>query len=347
MKTDVVALARRLCDIPSVTGNEGAIVNEVEQVLQEFGFDVERQPVGTIAGRDNLFAWPKGAAQGVQVLLSTHLDTVPPFYPTRLSEDQEWLLGRGVCDAKGIAACMLIAAKELLDVGENRVGLLFVLGEETTSDGAKTTAALGRPKAKYIINGEPTDLKLATGMKGALVFDLHTEGVPGHSAYPHTGHSAVHQLCQDMAAILNHPWPVTADFGPTTVNIGEMKGGVAPNVIAEKAHARCVMRTTTDVETLEADLRKLLTSTGDKPTQIEIRSAYSPDKLEAIEGFDTCVVAFGSDVPHLKGLATPLLIGPGSILDAHTDHERIKIADLEEAIRVYKRLCLALVERDR
>lgn len=343
MKKTVVELAQQLCAIPSVTGNEATVIDLMVDLLKAYGFEVERQPVGTIKGRDNLFAWPAGHKEDVEVLLSTHLDTVPPFFPPTLSDDGEWLVGRGVCDAKGIAACMLLAASNCTQKGENRVGLLFVVGEETTSDGAKTTSELGRPRVHYIVNGEPTDLKLAVGMKGALVFDLHTEGVAGHSAYPDTGHSAVHQLCHDVSAILTHDWPNSPDFGPTTVNVGAIAGGVAPNVIAEQAHAKCVMRTTVDVSGLQKQVENLLTHDGPKPTQMTIQSAYSPDKLHAVEGFETCVVAFGSDVPHLKNLGVPLLIGPGSILDAHTDHERVRVADLEKAVDLYEQLCEKLL----
>lgn len=333
---DVVELAFRLCSIPSVTGEEAEVVNQVERDLQIFGFSTQRQTVGGKVGRDNLLAF---VGQTVpDILLSTHLDTVPLFFSPQ--QEGEWLVGRGVCDAKGIAAAMMCAAALLLESGEQRVGLLFVVGEETDSAGAKAAVKFA-PKVKFVINGEPTDLKLAKAMKGALVVGLEASGKAGHSAYPASGHSALHQLVDDAHAILHHPWPADEGYGQTTVNIGRMEGGVAGNVIAEHASALLVMRAATDVDQIEDQLKKLL----HENTKATVHSKTQPAKLHEVAGVDTCVVAFGSDVPHLAPLGTVLLIGPGSILDAHTDHEKIRVSDLQKAVQVYKDLCLKLLTK--
>jgi acetylornithine deacetylase len=334
---DVIELTMALCHISSLTNDESKVMAFVCELLVEKGFEVKRQQVGPM-GRDNLYAqWPNSKPS---VLLTTHLDVVPPYFPPRRSDDGEWLIGRGVCDAKGIAAAMICAALALLQDDILDVALLFVVGEETSSDGAKAAVHQFLPSMRYIIDGEPTDLKLASAMKGAIVFELEAHGRSGHSAYPESGHSAVHQLSRDVHAILQHDWPSSDVLGSTTVNIGRIEGGVAPNVIAAHALARGVMRTTADAKDLADTLKQLI----DPTCVLRVLSSSSPFIFNSISGFDTCVVGFGCDVPHLSSMGIPLLIGPGSILEAHTAGEKIRVAELHEAVSVYQKLCRQLLE---
>ena len=247
--------------------------------------------------------------------------------------------GRGTCDAKGIAAAMICAAERLAAADERRVALLFVVGEELDSDGARAAAKDFVPSVRYFIDGEPTELKLAVAMKGAITFDLEAKGKACHSAYPELGHSAVHQLLQDLSRLIEADWPIDETVGATTLNIGTIEGGVAPNVVAPHAKAQCVMRASTDAQQLLDSVR----SRVDDKTEVHVRSASSPIHLESVPGEETCVVAFGSDVPYLAPLGKPLLVGPGSIHDAHTDHEHVLLDDLVRSVALYQRLTTVLL----
>ncbi|HEY1099367.1 MAG TPA: M20/M25/M40 family metallo-hydrolase, partial [Myxococcota bacterium] len=331
---DVIDLTIELCSIPSVTESEADVVDHLATLLKKLGAHVTRENVGGTVGRDNLLA-VADKDKPVDLLMTTHIDTVPPFYaPKRVIGDDgiERLVGRGVIDAKGIAASMIVAWQRLLErnagIGVN-VALLFVVGEETSSDGAKQAAASGfAPAVKYFIDGEPTDGLLCTAMKGVLAFDLTVKGKAGHSAYPQAGHSATHQLIDDLHKLRHAPWPTTS-FGETTLNVGVVNGGVAPNVIAADASARIMMRPTAHPDGILEHVRSLLNPT----TELKVLTKATPIELHAVEGEPTCVVAFGSDVPHLMPVlgprgGRPLLFGPGSILDAHTSHEQVAIKDL-------------------
>jgi acetylornithine deacetylase len=324
---DVVSLTKTLCAIESLTGHEHEVMTFVAELLRAEGYTVELQ---TLPGTDrsNVYA---SLSSAPKILLTTHLDTVPPHIPVR--EEGEWLIGRGVCDAKGIAAAMICAALKLKSPD---VALLFVVGEETISDGAKWA---GQHTFDYFIDGEPTDLKLALSMKGALVFELSASGKAGHSAYPQSGHSAVHQLVADAKRILDFTWPKNAEFGHTTVNIGVIKGGQAPNVIAADAYLNGVMRLSNGVDEAITDLKRLI----DPVTTLKVLSSSAPRKLHTVDGFETCHVAYGCDIPHLEKLGKALLFGPGSILDAHTSSEKIRIADLHTAVEKYEELCNKLI----
>ena len=227
---------------------------------------------------------------------------------------------------------MILAAEELKSQNIP-VGLLFVVGEETTSDGAKAAAKHG-VKAKYVIVGEPTELKLIRAMKGVLAFELQAKGKAAHSAYPEQGYSALHQIIQDMYQLLHVKWPVSEELGETTCNIGVVNGGRAPNVIADQAIAKGVVRATASV----SQLTDLIKSKLHHKTEFNVLSSSDPQHLKVVEGFETGVVSFGSDVPHLRPIAEPLLLGPGSILVAHTTDEQILIEDLKKAIRLYVEL---------
>lgn len=342
---DVVDLTLELCTIPSVTGSEAGVVDDLATRLQKMGATVTRQNVGGVVGRDNLLAL-SDSSRPIDLLLTTHIDTVPPFIAPTIVGDE--IHGRGVIDAKGIAASMMVAWQRLLmrsdGAGEN-IGLLFVVGEETNSDGAKLAAVSGfAPNVRFFINGEPTDGLLCRAMKGVLAFQLDVDGKAAHSAYPDAGHSAVHQLINDLHNLTSAAWPVT-EYGPTTLNVGVMDGGVAQNVIAPHASAKVMMRPTDDPDVILAKVRALLTTS----TRLQVLTKAPPVKLHVVGDEETCVVAFGSDVPHLSPLlqarrGAPLLFGPGSILDAHTDHERVSIKDLRQAVDAYERMALRLLE---
>lgn len=348
MTLDVVDLTCELCAIPSVTGDEAAVVAEVAALLRRLGLHVRLQQVGEPTGRCNVLA-VVDPDRAPDVLLTTHIDTVPPFFAPILIGDKDTgtLQGRGVIDAKGIAAAMICAFQRFLPTPDvaARVGLMFVVGEETTSDGAKAAVREGFvPPVRYFIDGEPTDGLLCRAMKGVLAFELSAEGKAAHSAYPQAGHSAVHQLIDDLGRLRAEAWPTT-EFGETTLNVGVFEGGVAPNVLAPAARARLMMRPTADPDSILARIQALLTP----GTRLDVKSKAWPVRLHTPAGEDTCIVAFGSDVPHLAPAlharqGSPLLVGPGSILDAHTDHERVHVKDLRAAVDTYERLTLRLLE---
>lgn len=330
---DVVDLTLDLCRIPSITNDEAKVCAHVVETLKSCGYTVTTQQVGEIEGRHNVLAIDAPP----RVILTTHLDTVPPHYDP--VDEGETLHGRGVLDAKGIAAAMICAAERLREKGERRVALLFVVGEETSSDGARAAATGFVPKVDFIIDGEPTDGLLVRAMKGAMTFAMKAEGKACHSAYPELGHSAIHQLVSDLDKLTKKTWPADEDLGPTTLNVGVIEGGVAPNVLAPGAKAELIMRTTAPVDVLEDAIRSEL----DPKTKLEISSASGPVHLHTVDDDPTCVVAFGSDVPYLSPLGKPLLVGPGSIHDAHTSHERIKKSDLRDAVEQYVSLCERLL----
>jgi len=327
---ELVPLILKLCQLNATSGQEKASVDFLESVLKQSGWRTERQPVGPEKGRDNL--WAFASDTDPEVLFTTHLDTVPDFIPPKLSEDGKALIGRGVCDAKGIAACMIVAADHLKKQ-KVPVGLLFVVGEETDSAGAKAAAKFG-VKVKYVVNGEPTQLKLVRAMKGIVIFELKAKGVAAHSAYPDAGHSAIHQLLKDLNSLVCFDWPSDKDLGRTMCNIGVMHGGKAHNVLADEAMAVGNIRTTVKAEKIQ----ELIRANINPKTALNILSSSDPQHLKVVNGFETDVVAFGSDVPYLRAIGEPLLLGPGCILDAHTIHEQIKIADLEKAVELYVKL---------
>lgn len=333
---DVVELTLRLCRIPSVTGQEAAVVQFARQQLEQLGFTVHPQPLGE-QGRANLLAYAPNSQP--RVLLSTHLDTVPPHIAPAVSHDQQFICGRGTCDAKGIAAAMICAAVELTRRGEHRVGLLFVVGEETNSDGAKRAVQNFAPRVRAVIGGEPTQLRLVRAMKGAVVFRLEVQGKCAHSAYPERGYSALHQLVRDAHALLAEPWPRDESLGETTINLGLLQGGSAVNVLADQAWARGIARCTVPARVVADRIQALLEPT----TKLTLESASDPLRLHCPEGFDSCTVSFGSDMPHLRQLGTPLLVGPGSIHDAHQPHEHISIHQLRQAVRLYQDLARRLL----
>jgi acetylornithine deacetylase len=322
---ELFELTRALVNIESITGNEKACAAFLRDYLAERNFRVELQPVGP--ERSNVLA----VNGEPEVVLSTHIDTVPPFFPA--SEDEEHIHGRGSCDAKGILASQIIAAERLLAEGVKNFGLLFLVGEETLSDGARV-ANLSPRGAKYIINGEPTDNKLALGTKGILRVDVRAKGRMAHSAYPHLGESAIEKLLDVLADIRCLPLPEDPVLGPSTLNIGLISGGRAANVIPDLAQAQILIRTVNGADELRAKIGGLLQGRCEYEF---IR--YTPALLmEKLDGFETEVVAFTTDLPNLAAWGRPLLLGPGSISVAHTDHERVRKADLSRAVELYCQL---------
>ncbi len=338
---DVVELTKALVAIPSITGDEGRIAAWIAGRLEADGWRVTRQPVppeGTATTADpriNVIATSDDDAP--RVVLTTHLDTVPPFIA--VTEDRDHLFGRGVCDAKGIFASQWIAAERLRAAGHRGIALVGVAGEETDSIGAKILSK-ALPRADFVIDGEPTDLELSSGAKGILSLSVRMTGVAGHSAYPETGRSATHALVQALSRLLMSELPYHPGFGATTANIGVLSGGVAPNVIAPSAEARLMIRLGAPSDTVLATVAELL----GPDVEIEVTSKSEPHKIHVPAGRKGKIVRFGSDVPYLSSIGTPLLVGPGSIHMAHTAHERIRKDELARAVDLYQQLAITLLE---
>jgi len=325
-------LTRTLIDIPSVTGEEGAVGLFLAQFLCELGYNVELQKVE--ADRANVIATTSSKPH---LVLSTHMDTVPPHIPS--SEDSEYIHGRGACDAKGIIAAQIFAAEALRAEGLNNIGLLFTVDEEMGSLGA--AVANDHPVAtecRHLINGEPTDNLLAIGTKGSLRVRLVAKGVAAHSAYPEQGESAVEKLLDVLESVRRCSWPNDQFFGETTCNIGVIRGGTRPNVIAAEAEALLQIRLTTDAAEVISTLERAVAG---KAT-IDYLSVHDPVRLLGVEGLDQCVVRFTTDIPYLKRWGQPLLLGPGSIFQAHTEHECISKDELTRAVELYKSLAHSL-----
>jgi len=318
-------LTRALVNIESVSGNESACAAMLRDYLAERGFKVE--PIPVAPDRWNVFA----TCGSPVVVLSTHIDTVPPFVPA--SEDDEFIYGRGSCDAKGIVACQVIAAERLVQEGVTDFGLLFLVGEETMSDGARR-ANESPVGCRYMINGEPTENKLALGSKGILRVDIRARGRMAHSAYPHLGESAIDKLLDILADLRRMPLRVDPILGPSTMNIGVISGGRAANIVADEARAEVLIRTVNGGDELRQNLRGILSGR----CEYEFVRETPALKMERLDGFETDVVAFTTDLPNLTHWGRPLLLGPGSIHVAHTDHECVRKADLLQAVELYCRL---------
>jgi acetylornithine deacetylase len=318
-------LTRELIDIPSLTGEERRVGEYLAMLLERLGYRVERQEAAR--ERFNVIATTR---ESPRVMFSTHMDTVPPFIES--SEDEEFIYGRGACDAKGIIAAQIFAAERLRAEGVNEFGLLFTVDEELSSVGARAANnhALAR-ECQFLINGEPTDNRLASGTKGSVRPIITTEGRAAHSAYPEAGESAIEKLLDILQDIRTHEWPEDSFFGATTCNIGVLSGGTRPNVIADKARAELQIRLGIDIE----HVKTVLDAAVDGRGRLEYATAHNPVRLYSIPGFEQCIVRFTTDIPYLSNWGKALLIGPGSILDAHTDHERISKRELERAVDLY------------
>ncbi len=331
---DVVALTRALVDIESITGNEGIAGDWLFSYLSRLATAhrgwAERMEVEP--GRANIFA-----SFGTPVVtLSTHMDTVPPFFPS--TEDDEYVHGRGSCDAKGIIASMIGAAEMLLSEGHRDFGLLFLVGEERNSAGAFHAAAHPRG-SRFLINGEPTENKLALGSKGALRCEIAAHGRMAHSAYPELGESAIDKLLDALNAVRALPLPTDPLFGPSTLNIGVLSGGRAPNVIPDQAQAEILIRLIDEGASTRALLQQAVSGLAELREVLCIPAL----RLGSLPGFDTTVVSFTTDIPALgPSWGVPYLIGPGSIHVAHTSGEKVLRDDLHQAVGIYHDMILQL-----
>jgi acetylornithine deacetylase len=295
-------------------------------MAERFKGKVERMAVEP--GRDNLFVRFDDPA----VVLSTHMDTVPPFIPSREDGDHIW--GRGACDTKGIIAAMITAAEQLLSAGRRNFGLLFVVGEERNSAGAHVAARNPRG-SKFLINGEPTGNKLALGSKGALRYEIVAHGRMAHSAYPELGESAIEKLLDALERIRRIELPTDDLLGPSTLNIGTITGGRAPNVIPDEARAEIMIRVVGDAAELRRKIEAAVRPEAEAQEILLIPSVH----LRPLDGFQSTVVAFTTDIPAFgNAWGEPFLIGPGSIHVAHTSEERIPKAELMEAVGLYRQL---------
>jgi acetylornithine deacetylase len=322
-------LTRELVNIESLTGNESTCADFLANFLRSRGFPVELQPVSD--GRANVCAaWGEP-----EVVLGTHMDTVPPFFPA--SEDAESIYGRGACDAKGSLACQLVAAERLLDQGVRNFGLLFLVGEETLSDGARA-ANLAAAETKFLVIGEPTNNKLVTASKGTLHLRIRVQGRMAHSAYPQLGESAIDTLLDLLGELRAMPLPEDPELGPTTLNIGLISGGRASNVISDLAEAQVLYRTVNDLPALSEAVAAVLQGR----CEYEFVRRTPTTRMERLDGFETDVAAFTTDLAYLGRWGKPLLLGPGSITEAHTDHEHVRKADLVRAVELYERIVRAL-----
>ncbi len=328
-------LTRKLVDIESITENEKDagefLFAHLSTLAARHQGSVERMAVEP--GRWNVLAhWGQPV-----VTLSTHMDTVPPFIPS--SEDAEHIYGRAACDTKGIIASMIFAAQELLARGVRNFGLLFVVGEERNSAGA-VAASRERRGSRYLINGEPTENKLALGSKGALRYEIHASGRMAHSAYPELGESAIDKLLDALQAVRAIPMPCDAVLGPGTLNIGTIAGGRAPNVIPDMAKAEVMIRLVDDAAPLRAAIANAVAGRAEAREVICIPAL----RLGGLDGFETTVVAYTTDIPAFEGAwGKPYLLGPGSIHVAHTLEERVPKRQLEDAVEIYQRMVRQLL----
>jgi acetylornithine deacetylase len=336
---DPVQFTLDLCRIESTTYNEGAVGDFLADFLASRAWAVEKTPVaqpeesGTGAARWNVYAGTAGETP--DLVFSTHMDTVPPFIPP--TEDAAFLYGRGVSDAKGIIAAQVAAAEQLRAAGF-RVGVLFVSGEERDSAGAKV-ANLNPKGSRFIINGEPTDNRLALASKGALRAVLKSSGKMAHSAYPELGDSAVHKLVEALGKVLALPLPSLEDVGPSTLNIGQIQGGHAPNVIADKAEAQVLIRLVGDSAPVRAAMVEAAAGLAEVDFTLEIPFV----RLRAVEGLPTMIAKFTTDIPQLSNWGEPLLLGPGSIHVAHTPFEKLAKKELLDAVELYVKVAKQLL----
>jgi acetylornithine deacetylase len=331
---DAVTLTRQLVDIESITGNEAPVGNYLYGELCRLGYQTKKVPVE--GARFNVQATapeqPKPA-----VFFSTHMDTVPPFIPS--SEDAGRIYGRGSCDAKGIIAAQVAAAERLRKEGIY-VGLLFVAGEERDSLGAQVANEQPSPGCRFLVNGEPTENRIALASKGTLRVEVTARGRMAHSAYPELGESAIDKLIPALTRLRAMPLPSDPQVGPCTLNIGLIEGGRAPNVIPDYAHADLLFRLVGPSAELR---RQILAAAGD---QVEVTFPLELPflRFRTIDGLPTMIAKFTTDIPKLTNWGEPLLIGPGSIHVAHTDGEYIQKGQLADAIDLYCRIAKGLLE---
>jgi len=295
--------------------------------------DLARTPGGGSGDRFNVYAALPGIVP--DVVLSTHMDTVPPFFGC--TEDDEFLYGRGTCDAKGIIAAQVAGAERLREAGV-KIGLLFVVGEERDSAGAKVANRHPRG-SRFLINGEPTDNRLALATKGALRVELRAHGRMAHSAYPELGESAIDKLVEALSDIKKMELPVEEEIGPSTLNIGLISGGYAPNVIADKAEAHLLIRTVGPSEEIKQEIVRVVAGRAEVSFSLDLSCV----RMRRVGGLPTMIAKFATDIPSLTAWGEPFLLGPGSIHVAHTPDEKIRKRELLECVDLYVELATSLV----
>jgi acetylornithine deacetylase len=323
-------LTKQMMAIPSISGSERSLGEFLAAELTARGYRVETQEVEP--ERFNLV----GRAGRARIIFCTHIDTVPPVLPVR--EDERFLYGRGACDTKGIIAAMLEAGDTLRKSGFADFGYLFVVGEETTGAGAKAANSL-KWDSQFVIVGEPTGNKLARAQKGAFMADLRFDGRAAHSGYPETGVSAIEGLWGVLTDCSKADWGNDPVLGKGTFNVGVFNGGDRCNIVPATATASIMIRIIESRAAAEERVRGIV---RDRAT-IEVIGGADPQIMHVVDGFETTVVSFGSDVPYLGNLGKPLLIGPGSILDAHTANEKVAKQELVEGAALYERLTRKLL----
>ncbi len=325
-----IRLTRALVDIDSTTPNEIAAGEFLARTLGSLGYEVVTQPV--VDGRFNIIA----TAGRPEVVLTTHFDCVPPFFPSR--EEGGRLYGRGSCDAKGILVAQIAAVERLRARGETRAGLLFVVGEERGSEGAKA-ANLVAPGSRFLINGEPTDNRLAAATRGVYRVRLVATGKAAHSSLPELGDSAIDKLVDALVALRAVAWPADPDLGATFYTVGLINGGIAPNVIPPSADAEMMFRTVGSHDAV----RRLIEAHVGSGIAVDDVLVVPPVRLTTVPGFETPTFSFTTDIPFLDRWGAPLLLGPGSVARAHSDDEHVEIAELHRAVDLYERLVLQLL----
>jgi acetylornithine deacetylase len=330
---DVVSLTRRLVDIESISGNERAVGECLLAHLSSLGYSAAAMEV--TRERFNVYATLPGRTP--TVVFSTHMDTVPPFIPS--SEDSEHIYGRGACDAKGIIAAQIAAAERLRQEGAISPAVLFVVGEERDSQGA-AVANQRAPGSRFLINGEPTENRMATACKGVLRVELTARGRMAHSAYPELGESAIDKLLDALHRLRLMKLPSSPEIGPSTLNIGMIEGGQAPNVVPDFARAHLLYRLVGPSDELK---RRIVETVGNR-AEVEFVLEIPFVRLRTIDGMQTIVAAFTTDIPRLSNWGEPVLLGPGSIHVAHTENERIEKRKLHEAVDAYCAVARKLVE---
>lgn len=328
-----VELLLRWLSIDATTGREAQALESIEEYLVELGFGVERQPVAN--DRWNLIARRSGPPE---LLFCTHVDTVPPHFGGAV--DAEGVTGRGACDTRGGLVAMLRAWCELPSEQQERCGFLLVVGEEVDHIGAIVAEAQGVAGVRRILLCEPTQNRIAVGQKGILKAHLRAHGRAGHSAFPETGHSAVHALIDACHQLIHSTWPSDPVLGATTLNVGVIEGGVAANVIAASASAEVLFRVVGSASEVEAVLR------AQTPARIDVDVVAQNDALVLVApaGFETDVVPFNTDAPYLQSVAPVILCGPGDIRCAHSPDERINFADFDRGVSIYVRLATQILE---
>jgi acetylornithine deacetylase len=327
---DVFAITRAMIDIESITPNEEKIGDWLYAYLrplaERYGGKIEKIEVEP--GRNNVWAW-WGTPE---IVFSTHMDTVPPFIPSR--EDDEHVYGRGACDTHGLCAAMIKALEGLLEEGVRDLGILLVIGEEIDGRGAHFANQSPPKGVRWLINGEPTENKLALGSKGSLRLVIEAKGKAAHSAYPELGDSAINKLLDNLESLRKVKWPEHPVLGPSTLNIGVLSGGPAANIIADYASAEAVIRVVDDLE----ECKKIALAAFDDRVSVSIATETPAIHMEPIEGFETSIVKYTTDIPKLSNWGQPLLLGPGTIHVAHTLDERVSKKEVAEAVDLYTRL---------